>query len=229
MATENRASEKRHQGFAIGVAEAGFEFREARVCDPVPTGRQVLNESGFRPAEEHLIFHVEESGALEELRLEETVDVRGRSVERFIAFRSDRSFRLEVDDRRFEWGAPKIKGLTVKQLVGAEPARTGVWLQRRDAPDLLIGDEDVVTLTANGVERLATGPGFVVCIESKELSWPRPTITTEEIVALGEWDPNLGVQEVNLLTGEARTLAPGEVVRLEVGKGFCKKIGWRRG
>jgi hypothetical protein len=78
-------------------------------------------------------------------------------------------------------------------------------------------------------EEHEAGPKYILSIESKEIHWPKSTITTEEIAALGNWDASLGVQEVNLVTGEARTLAPGEVVELQPGKGFSKKIGWRRG
>ncbi len=215
--------------FRVAVAAASFDFRDLEISDPVPTGRQLLEAGGFRPVEEHLLFQLLESGALEERRLDETAGLRRDGVERFIAFRSDRSFRFEADDRRFEWGADRVTGHLIKLLAGVDPKSSGVWLERRDEPDLFVGDEDAITLTAEGLERFRTGPIFVLCIESKEIPWPKPTITTEEIAALGNWDPNLGVQEVNLMTGEARTLAPGEVVELQPGKGFCKKIGWRRG
>lgn len=221
--------EDRQRRFRVAVAEASFDFRELEVPDPVPTGRQLLEAGGFRPAEEHLLLQVLGSGALEERRLDETAGLRRDGVERFIAFKSDRSFRFEADDRRFEWGASHVTGLLVKRILGIDPQCNGVWLERRDEPDLFVGDDDTVNLTGEGVERFRTGPIFILCIESKETPWPKPTITTEEIAALGNWDPTLGVQEVNLMTGEARTLAPGEVVELQAGKGFCKKIGWRRG
>jgi hypothetical protein len=213
----------------VAVAQASFDFRELDVPDPVPTGRQLLEAAGFRPADEHLLFQLLERGALEERQLDETASLRQDGVERFIAFKSDRSFRLEVDDRRFEWGTNNVTGLLIKQIVGVDPKCNGVWLERRDEPDLFLEDGDTVTLTGEGLERFRTGPVFVLCIESKEFPWWKPTITTEEIAALGGWDPTLGVQEVNLMTGEARTLAPREVVKLEPGKGFCKRIGWRRG
>lgn len=73
------------------------------------------------------------------------------------------------------------------------------------------------------------GPPYFVNIEGSEVSWPEPTITTEQIIALGGWDPSQGVQEIDLKTNEVRTLAPGEVVELKPGHGFAKKIKFQRG
>ena len=215
--------------FRVAVAKGDFDFHGLKVDDPKPTGRQLLAEAGFRPPEEHLIFQVLDDGALEERRLDETVELREKRAERFIAFRSDRSFRVEIDERRFEWGDDSLTGLIAKQLVGADPARPGVWLERRDGPDLLIEDTDVVELTAEGVERLRTGPVFLLHIEGKEFRWSEPTIGTEQIAELGGWDPSLGVQQIDMATNEARDLKPGEIVDLRKIKRFAKKIGWRRG
>ena len=73
------------------------------------------------------------------------------------------------------------------------------------------------------------GPKFSICIEDESHSWETNTITTEEIAELGGWDPSIGVLEVNLKDGTDRTLEPGEVVELKPGKGFEKKVCWKRG
>lgn len=39
------------------------------------------------------------NGLLEELRPDETTDVRTAGIEKFLVFKSDRSFRLELDGR----------------------------------------------------------------------------------------------------------------------------------
>lgn len=72
------------------------------------------------------------------------------------------------------------------------------------------------------------GPKFCVNIEGTEHDWPKNTITTEEIATLGAWDPSLGVVLVDQDNVE-RTLAPGEVVELHPGHGFCKKVRFKRG
>ena len=228
-AVENESSAGRKAGFQIEVAEAGFDFQQVALEDPVPTGRQIAEVAGFRPAEEHLVFQHLADGALEELRLDETTELRRPGCERFIVFRSERSFRLEIDERRFEWGACEITGRDVKLIARADPACTGVWLERQDEPDLFVGNDDAVPLAEEGLERFRTALVFILFIEGKEFTWEEQTITAEQIVELGGWDLSQGVQEINLETNEARTLKPGEVVELTELKNFAKKIGWRRG
>lgn len=46
------------------------------VADPVITGLQLLDTAGKRPSDEYLIFYLLSGGQLEEIRLDETVDLR---------------------------------------------------------------------------------------------------------------------------------------------------------
>jgi len=102
-------------------------------------------------------FQVLQGGQLEEIRLDETADLRKPGLERFITFQSDRSFRLVIDGRRFEWGRPLINGLELKQLAGVDPATYGIWLEVRGAEDRAIADNELVDLQQPGVERFFTG------------------------------------------------------------------------
>lgn len=72
------------------------------------------------------------------------------------------------------------------------------------------------------------GPKFSIDIEGTPHDWDRDTITTEEITALGGWDPSVGVIEIDKDNNE-RTLAPGEVIEVKPGQGFSKKIKFKRG
>lgn len=72
------------------------------------------------------------------------------------------------------------------------------------------------------------GHKFFVNIEGTEHPWDKDTITTEEIIALGGWDPSLGAIEIDKDNNE-RTLQPAEVIDLKPGHGFSKKIRWKRG
>lgn len=72
------------------------------------------------------------------------------------------------------------------------------------------------------------GQKFFANIEGTEHPWDRETITTEEIITLGGWDPSLGVIEIDRENNE-RTLKPGEVIDLKPGHGFAKKVRWKRG
>lgn len=73
------------------------------------------------------------------------------------------------------------------------------------------------------------GPKFFLDIEGTDIPWDEPTITTEQIIELGGWDPSLGVQQIDQKTNEAVTLATGQVVELKPGMGFAKRLRWQRG
>lgn len=128
-----------------------------KVYDPVVTGRQLLDEASKRPVDEHLIFQLLYNGQLEEIRLDETVELRKPGIERFVTWQSDRSFRFAIDGRRFEWGAPIVTGMKLKKLAGVDPASYGVWLEMRGAEDLPIADSECVDLRSPGIERFFTG------------------------------------------------------------------------
>src|SRR5690348_6119342 len=98
-------------GCPLRVAHEGFDSEPATIDDPVPTGAQLLHAAGRHPAADHLIFQLLPDGALEEIRPEETVDLRAPGCERFITFRSDRSFRLHVDEQARDWGLRAVTGL----------------------------------------------------------------------------------------------------------------------
>jgi len=146
-----------HGPYRVQIGNEKLEFRPAVIDDPVPTGLQILEAAGARPADEHLVFQVLKNGLLEELRPDETTDLRAKGVEKFLVFRSDRSFRFELDGRIFEWGAILISGMTLKKLASVDPATYGVWLEVRGADDRPIDDTEMVDLSAMGVERFFTG------------------------------------------------------------------------
>lgn len=214
--------------FAIQVGNKALEFRQLTFVDPLPIGRQIIDAAGFGPVEEFLVFEVSPDRRLTELQLDQTTDLRGRRDKQFIIFKSDRSWRGIIDGRRFEWGVRDISGHALKWLARVDPGEFGVWLERKDEPDLLIADEDKASLTKSGVERFRTDRLFTVCIEDQVFPWSGKTITTEQIAELGGWDVSQGVIEVDEDQNE-RTLAPGEVVKLRPGVAYGKKLCFKRG
>lgn len=146
-----------HGPYRVLIGDADLRFDGKRIDDPVPTGRQLLHATGARPAEEHLIFQVLRDGDLEELRLDETTDLRAAGIERFLVFRSAESFRLELDGRVIEWGAPVISGRVLKRLAGVDPKTYGIWLEVRGEEDRPIDDGELVRLDKPGLERFFTG------------------------------------------------------------------------
>jgi hypothetical protein len=71
-------------------------------------------------------------------------------------------------------------------------------------------------------------PKFYVDIECRIHHWTVSTITTEQIAELGGWEVSAGVIEIDNGNNE-RTLQPGQVVHLEPGMSFSKKVRWKRG
>lgn len=214
--------------FTVRTGNSDLEFRDLSLIDPVPTGRQIVDAAGFGPVEEFLIFAVSHDHQLTEVELDETVDVRGRHIECFLIFRSDRSWRGLINGKRFEWGAETIDGHVLKWLSCIDPTTHGVWLELRDKPDRPIADDDKVSLSSTGVERFWTDVLFHVCIEGTFYQWPRSAITTEEIAVLGGWDVSEGVIEVDQDQNE-RTLAPGEIIEPGPSISFGKKLRFKRG
>lgn len=127
--------------------------------DPKVTGTQLLTKAGKHPLDEYLIFQRLKNGQFEEIRLEESVDLTQSGLERFKSFKSGESYRLVVDDRRFEWGAPEITGFMLKQFDSVSLEGFDVWLDVRGrGEDRVIHDNESVRLDEPGVERFYTAP-----------------------------------------------------------------------
>lgn len=212
----------------IKMGNDALEFQVVDLSDPVPTGRQMIEAAKLGPVEAFLLFAVSPDRRLREVTLDETVEIRGDAKELFLVFKSDRSWRGLIDGKRFEWGAGTIAGRVLKWLAGVDPATHGVWLELRDEPDRLISDDEQVSLSTAGVERFRTDLLFRLCVEDEVHPWARPTITTEEIAALGGWDVSQGVIEVDSDQSE-RPLSPEEVIELRPDVSFGKKLRFKRG
>lgn len=141
--------------YRVQIGDAELNFRTVGIADPVPTGRQLLEAADVSPIEEHLAIALLPNGSTETLRLNETFDLRGRGVERVVVFKTDRTFRFEVDRQEREWGAASITGRVIKLLAGIDPATHDLYREVR-GDDPLIRDGDVVNLSEAGVERFYT-------------------------------------------------------------------------
>jgi hypothetical protein len=147
----------RHHGpYRILIGNENLKFEPRTITDPVPTGAQILEAAGITSPVEYVAYRILQNGLLEELRPDETTDLRDSGTERFIVFRTDRSFRFLLNDHFFDWGAPHITGLTLKKLAGVDLATTDVWLDVPGSAGRQIGDLEFVDMAAPGVERFFT-------------------------------------------------------------------------
>ena len=139
------------------VGDALFRFAPVICDDASHTGRSLLELAALTPVESHVVFVVQADGLLEEIRLEETVDLRD-GVEKFLAFKSDRIFRLMVNGHDYQWGGPFVSGATVLKLAKADPSADGVWQIGADGEERRIGPTELVDLAQPGVETFVTRP-----------------------------------------------------------------------
>jgi len=185
--------------YGVLVGDEGLNFRPVVIADPVPTGRQVLSAAGVRDVVEHILFFMEQNGMLQEVGLDQTVDLRAVGAERFLVFRSDRSFRFELDERVLEWGATRISGMTLKRLAGVDLSTRTVWLEKRGGKDREIDDTELVDLTGAGVERFYTKlREITVKVNTRPHTVNTKTLTFEDVVKL--YDINAVPSETRIYT-----------------------------
>jgi hypothetical protein len=141
--------------YRVQIGDALFRFRPVTADDAAHTGRSLLELAALAPVEQHVLFAVLADGLLEEIRLEEAIDLR-EGVEKFLAFKSDRIFRLFVNGHDYQWGCPFISGATVLKLAKAAGEAHGVWLQEADGSERRIGPAELVDLSQPGVETFVT-------------------------------------------------------------------------
>lgn len=145
------------QSFEIRLGNDESFPERATLHDPVVTGRQVLQAVNRRPEKNFQLLLLTSDGELEEIRLDETIDLRRPGVERFFVFESDRLYAFEIDDRRFFWGCETVAEHTLKFLAGVASDYT-VWQERRgEQDDLRIEPGSAANLADKGVEVFFTG------------------------------------------------------------------------
>lgn len=149
-----RSTESR-QTFRIEVSDETLNFREVRLTDPLPLGRQILDAGGARPVDEFSLFGLVGNGDFEDIRLDEPFDLRGRGVERFVYFHTDRTFKFTIDGKQMDWGKPLISGKAVRKLANVGP-NYNLYLEVRGGQDREIADADMIDLSKPGIERFIT-------------------------------------------------------------------------
>ncbi|EJM62343.1 hypothetical protein PMI30_04660 [Pseudomonas sp. GM50] len=144
-----------HGPYKIQIGNEGLDYRTLVIADPVPTGQQVLEIAELRPVDDYLLFQVLSNGRLELLSPSETTDLRQAGIEKFLAFKSDRSFRFFIDGHAQDWGGQRISGRTLKQLAGVDAQKYDIFLVIPGDDDELIEDRDLFDLARPGVEHFA--------------------------------------------------------------------------
>lgn len=183
--------------YLILVADDQLHDRNVIVDDPVPTGRQILQAAAAAPAAEHSLYVFLASGDFEDVRLDETFDLRDRPVTRFVVFRTDRAYKFTVNDRQLEWGKPTITGAALYLLAKAS-AEDALFLSVRGGTDRLIEPSEIVDLNAPGIERFISAPRppttFEIVVNARPEIVGNKRVTFEQVVQLafpGPHGPNI--------------------------------------
>ena len=185
------------RGYRFLLAQGDLNFQSRQVSDPVPLGRQLLEAAALDPRDGYSLVAILPSGDFEDVRLNEPFDLRERGAERFIAFLTDRDFKLTLNDDELRWGNPIISGSVLYGL--AKPGDgEGVFLEVPGGEDRLIEPGELIDLTEPGIERFITAPKppvtFEIIVNSRPRTENARTVTFEQIVQLafpGQHEPNV--------------------------------------
>jgi Multiubiquitin len=180
------------RAYRYRLATDDLNFRDAQVADLVPLGRQILAGAGLAPNSDISLIAILGSGDLEDVRLDEPFDLSGRGAERFIAFQSDREFKLILNGRQLLWGKPFISGAALRTLGGSDSDQD-LFQKVPGGGDRPIGMQDLVDLAAPGVEQLFTAtkttPMWEITVNSRQEFVPSKEVPFEQVVKLAYPNP----------------------------------------
>jgi len=182
------------RGYRFLLAQGDLNFQSRRVSDPVPLGCRLLEAAELDPRDGYSLVAILPSGDFEDVRLNEPFDLRERGAERFIAFLTDREFKLTLNDHELLWGNPVISGAVLYGL--AKPGDgEAVFLEVPSGEDRLIEHGELIDLAQPGIDRFITARlTFEIIVNSRPRTLNARTVTFEQIVQLafpGQHEPNV--------------------------------------
>lgn len=185
------------RGYRFRLAQGDLNFQARQVADPVPLGRQLLEAGGLEAGDGYSLFAILPSGDFEDVRLDEPFDLRERGAERFVAFQTDRDYKLTLNDRELRWGKPVISGAALYELGRVSEGQV-VILETKGGEDRVIERGDLVDLAQRGIERFITtampSTSFEIFVNSRPRTVDARTVTFEQVVQLafpGQHEPNV--------------------------------------
>jgi hypothetical protein len=206
--------------FWIEFGDDTFDFRHARLDDRKVVGAQIAEAAGAHPIEAFVILRHLRSGELESIRPTEAVDLAEEGVERFFVMRGDDLHRFTVDGLSMEWPKAKLAAKRIKFL--AKAGDDQVLVRDTEDGDVVLEDDDLVDLTAKGVERLMLRhPPKTVTIYYREVAFElkRGVYTTERLIAVFLAPPGYLLDLIER-DGEFRELKEGERIKIREGMEF---------
>lgn len=216
--------------FTAQIADEHFNFQEVRFEDAKVTGAQIAEAAGAHPAQEYVVLAQLNTFELETLRPNELTDITKPA--RFFVIKGDGTERFFVDGLSLEWPIDTVTGLTVKRLVGKDTDDIELVLEREDAPDKVIDDDEQVRIGKRGVEMFKTRRVKVtIIVNTRAREWTKKRISFEELVAIAYPVPPSGqciVYTVTYFDGPPHkpegTLTAGQSVKVVDRMAFSVKF-----
>ena len=223
---EGRAH-KPARSYRIQYAQDNLEFRTVEVPEPLPLGRQILECAGVDPRGGYSLFAILPEGDFEDVRLDERFDLGGRRIGRFVAFQTDREFKLTLDCAQIRWGKRMISGADLYKLADVGKGQA-LFLEVPNGENRLITRDKVIDLATPGIERFITASKpFKIIVNGRPRSVSGPDVTFEQVVQLAFPDPQPGPNIVFSMTyrhaaskPHSGNLGPGGVVEVKDGTVF---------
>ncbi|MDX8494190.1 multiubiquitin domain-containing protein [Mesorhizobium sp. VK22B] len=173
----------------IEVADVDLVFRAVTVSDRTLTGHQILAYADVAPREEHVVLRWLSGGDIEEIRPDEIVQISPSAPARFIVSKSDRLFRLVLDDRSIVWPKRDINEAALRQL-GQIDAHAELYLTREKGSDQLISKDQDVSLAEAGVENIySKEPIWKLNVQGVMIKSNDPVITVRRALIDAGFDP----------------------------------------
>lgn len=187
-----------------------------QLADPTSIGRQVLEAAKLRPTDDYALVQRLADGRLEEIGPDEPVDVTDPGSRRFFAWLQDRLFYFTLDGRKYPW-TDHITGAVAREIAGVSND-VDLWLERRDEPDLLIEAGSVLSLKADGVERLYTRRrSWKLDVQGVEYEFDHPNVVVREALVAAHIDLTKPWIVVLLVKGQPKeTVSMDRVIDLRM-------------
>lgn len=169
-------------GYTARISDESFAFSEVRFDDRKVTGSQIAEALGAHPVEEYVIIQQLPTFELETIRPNELIDL-GRPTRVFV-IKGSGTDKFYVNGLSLEWPIKSLTGRAIKFLAGVDEDDE-LLLERDDAPDKIIGDDDEVRIGRAGVEHLKTRPPrgpITIVVDGEPYEAPRRIMTPNEII-----------------------------------------------
>lgn len=214
--------------FAVRIDDQTFGLTSS-----APTGGELLALVERDPIDFFLVLLVPGEPDVV-LELNEPLDLSKPGTEELVLVSRSRRFAIQIDETTHTVVGPFITGRQILELEGKDPKANFVTQILRGVDDIVVDPDDRVDLSKPGVERftIVVKPCEPhhrrIDIDGQLYDWNKDTITTEELITLGNISPGDGMIVIDAENNE-RTLAPGETVTLTDGVCFGRKVRFRRG